>query len=208
MAADPGERLQSRAAETGRQVVLVRHGETEWSRTRRHTSFTDLPLTEAGRGEAGQLKPVLLRWKFALVLSSPRQRALDTARLAGFGDSVQVEQDLVEWNYGDYEGLTTPEIRQSVPGWTVFTHPSPGGETDGQVAARVDRVIARLRQAGGPVLLFAHAHVLRVLAARWLGQEPRFGRHLLLRTGTLSVLGEEHGAPAILSWNLPASFDL
>lgn len=204
MAADPSERGQSPAVETGRQVVLVRHGETEWSRTRRHTSFTDLPLTEAGRREAEQLRPVLTRWTFTLVLGSPRQRALDTARLAGFGDRVEVEPDLAEWNYGDYEGLTTPEIRRSVPGWTVFSHPSPGGETDRQVAARVDRVIARTRQAGGPVLLFAHAHVLRVLAARWLEQEARFGRHLLLHTGKISVLGEEHGTPAILSWNVPA----
>jgi len=186
------------------QVVLVRHGETEWSRTRRHTSFTDLPLTEQGRREADRLKPLLAKWTFGLVLSSPRLRALETAELAGFGGQVQTEPDLTEWHYGQYEGLTTAEIRRTVPGWTVFTHPCPGGETPEQVAARVDRVVARVRPVEGAVLLFAHAHVLRVLAARWIELDPRAGRHLVLNTGTASLLGYEHGHPAILSWNVPS----
>lgn len=186
------------------QVVLVRHGETEWSRTRRHTSFTDLPLTEQGRREAGRLKPLLAARAFGLALSSPRLRALETAELAGFGGRVQTEPDLTEWHYGQYEGLTTADIRRTVPGWTVFTHPCPGGETAEQVAARVDRVIARVRGVEGAVLLFAHAHVLRVLAARWLDLDPRAGRHLVVNTGMVSLLGYEHDYPAILSWNVPA----
>lgn len=185
------------------QVILARHGETEWSRSQKHTSVTDVSLTDLGRHQAERLKPVLAKWTFALVFSSPRRRALDTARLAGQEALLRVEPDLQEWRYGRYEGLTTPEIRESVPDWTVFTHPCPDGETADQVAARVDRVIALVRKAEGPVALFAHAHVLRVLTARWLGLAPREGRHFVLRTGTLSVLGYERETPAILTWNLP-----
>lgn len=185
------------------RIVLVRHGETEWSLSRRHTSVTDLPLTEGGRQEAERVGDALVGRRFALVLSSPLRRARDTARLAGFGEQVELDPDLLEWRYGRYEGRTTAEIWKEAPGWTVFTHPCPDGETAEQVAARVDRVIARLRQASGDVALFAHGHVLRVLGARWLGLDPRAGRHLVLSTGTVSVLGYEHEAPAILSWNAP-----
>jgi probable phosphoglycerate mutase len=183
------------------QVVLIRHGETEWSRSLRHTSVTDVPLTDLGLRQAERLKPALAQWDFALVLSSPRRRALDTARGAGLERRLRIEPDLEEWRYGQYEGLTTAEIRRSAPGWTVFTHPCPGGETAEQVALRVDRVIAEVRKAEGAVALVAHAHLLRVLAVRWLGLDPRLGRHLLLRTGTLSVLGYERETPAILSWS-------
>lgn len=187
------------------QVVLARHGETEWSRSLKHTSVTDVPLTEQGRRQAERLRPALGKWKFVLVLGSPRRRALETARLAGFEDRVEVEVDLEEWRYGRYEGLTTAEIRQSVPDWTVFTHPCPDGDTADQVAARVDRVIARVRGVAGPVALFAHAHVLRVLAVRWLGLDPREARHVVLNTGTLSLLGYERETPVILAWNTPVA---
>jgi probable phosphoglycerate mutase len=143
----------------------------------------------------------MAKWQLALVLSSPLQRALETCRIAGLGDRVEIEPDLVEWNYGEYEGKTTAEIRKAVPDWTVFSHPSPGGETPEQVAARVDRVIARARAAGGDVALFAHGHVLRVLTARWIDLDPRMGKHFLLRVGTLSVLGWERDTPAIDLWN-------
>jgi probable phosphoglycerate mutase len=183
------------------RVVLARHGETEWSQTLRHTSFSDIPLTAHGRKEAEALRPALSAWKFVLVVSSPRSRALETCRIAGFGDRAEVDPDLAEWSYGAFEGLTTAEIREQAPGWTVFTHPSPGGETAEQVAARVDRVIAKVRAAAGSSVLFAHGHVLRVLTARWLGLDPREGRHFILDTGTVSVLGWERETPAIVRWN-------
>ena len=182
------------------ELWLVRHGATEWSTSGRHTSTTDLPLLPDGVETAVELGARLAGTDFGLVLTSPRQRARITAQLAGFPDA-EVTDDLAEWAYGDYEGLTTPEIRESVPGWTVWTHPSPGGETGAEVAARVDRVVGRARDARGRTLAFAHGHSLRVLAARWLGLPPEDGRLLRLDTATLSVLGFERENPVVLRWN-------
>ncbi len=185
------------------RVFLIRHGETEWSLSGQHTGVTDIPLTENGRNVARRLAPALAKERFALVLSSPRQRSLETARIAGFGERVQIDPDLSEWDYGEYEALTTPQIRERVPGWTVFTHPCPGGETAEQVAARADRVLARAAAAGGDVALFSHGHMGRVLGVRWLGLPPSEGRHFLLGTATLNVLGHERTTPAIAIWNAP-----
>jgi probable phosphoglycerate mutase len=184
-------------------VVVVRHGETEWSRSGRHTGTTDLELTPAGRAAAERLGSALSAWTFSLVLTSPLRRAAETARLAGF--AATVEPDLVEWAYGDYEGLTTPEIRESVPGWTVWSHVSPGGESGADVGARVDRVILQARASSGLVLVVAHGHVLRVLAARWLGLAPADGRLLALDPATVSVLGWERETPVVRRWNAPVS---
>jgi probable phosphoglycerate mutase len=187
------------------QAWLVRHGETAWSKSGQHTGLTDVPLTDAGRAQALQLRLKLGGHKFALVLSSPMSRALDTARLAGFGDSVEVDPELHEWDYGRFEGLTTAEIRKRVAGWTVWTHPIPDGETADEVAARVDRIIARVRAAPGDAVVFAHGHVLRVFAARWLGQPPTDGRLFALGTATVSVLGWEREVPVVERWNEPAA---
>ncbi len=181
------------------EVWLVRHGETEWSRDHKHTSVTDLPLTEYGVQVARALGDRLADVSFDLVLTSPRQRARRTAELAGFGDA-QREDDLVEWAYGDYEGITTMEIRETVPGWTVWTHPVPGGETADEVATRLDRVVRRTREHDRS-LVFAHGHSLRVLTARWLEQTAAEGRFFKLDTSTVSVLGYEREHPALLSWN-------
>lgn len=185
------------------KIILVRHGETEWSLTGRHTSTTDIPLTPAGEERAAGLKPFLARWNFGLVLCSPRLRARRTCELAGWGTHAETTADLVEWNYGDYEGLTTPEIRKTAPGWTVFSQPCPNGETPADVASRVDRVIARVRDAGCDTLLVGHSHCLRVLAARWLDLDPLAARLFQLETGTWSQLGREHGNPVIQSWSAP-----
>jgi broad specificity phosphatase PhoE len=182
-------------------VWLVRHGETDWSRRRLHTSVTDVPLTDAGVAAALELGGKLAGRSFALVLTSPRRRARHTAELAGFADAVP-DDDLVEWAYGDYEGISTAEIRESVPGWTIWSHPAPGGETAAEVGARVDRVIARVRAVDGDVLLFGHAHSLRALAARWLGQTVADGRLYRLDTGTLSALGLERETPVLERWNV------
>jgi len=182
------------------QLFLVRHGETEWSAAGRHTSVTDLPLTAAGEQAARALTGRLATLDVGTVLTSPRLRARRTAELAGFA-GAEVDDDLVEWDYGDYEGLTTAQIRETVPGWTVWTHPTPGGESAEQVTARLDRVVARVRAAARPVLVFAHAHALRALAARWLGLDVAEGRHFALDTTTLSVLGDDRGAPVIERWN-------
>lgn len=182
------------------EVWLVRHGETEWSRSGRHTSVTDLPLTHEGVRVADSLAARLAGEEFGLVLTSPRQRARRTAELAGFPDAV-VDEDLVEWAYGDYEGVTTAEIRESVPGWTVWSHPSPGGETPDDVTARLQRVVDRVRAAEGRTLLFGHGHALRALAALWLGLPVTEGRLFLLDTATVGVLGEDRGAPVIQRWN-------
>ena len=185
-----------------KQVWLVRHGETEWSRDGRHTSVTDIELTAHGAEQGAALRGRLSGLEFDRVVSSPLRRARATAELAGYAEAdVHVDDDLHEWRYGEYEGVTTPEIRESVPGWTVWTHPVPGGETGDQVAARCDRVIARCRERPARTLLVAHGHLLRVLAARWVGEPYAFGRHLHLDTGTVSVLGDDRGAPAIAHWN-------
>ncbi|MCP9849231.1 histidine phosphatase family protein [Cyanobium sp. Morenito 9A2] len=184
-------------------AVLIRHGETAWSRSGRHTSTTDLPLTAHGEEAARRLVPVLAGMELAMVLSSPRQRALQTCRLAGLGARVQVDDDLAEWSYGDYEGLTAAEIELQQPGWLLFRDGAAGGESPAQVAARVDRVIARVRAARGPVALFAHGHVLRVFVARWIGLSAGQGQHFLLDTSTLSVLSHYRGLPAVKSWNAP-----
>jgi broad specificity phosphatase PhoE len=182
------------------RLFAVRHGETEWSLSGRHTGTTDVPLTDAGRERAKQVGAVLTGREFSLVLTSPLSRARDTAELAGFGDAI-VHDDLREWNYGDYEGLKTLDIRVERPGWFLWDDGVPNGETIDEVAARTDRVIARVREADGDVLVFAHGHVLRVLASRWLDQPPGFGRHLILSPATLSILAHEREAPALETWN-------
>jgi broad specificity phosphatase PhoE len=182
------------------EVWLVRHGETEWSRDGRHTSTTDLPLTDEGRRVAEGLRDRLDDDPFALVLTSPRQRARETARLAGHGDAL-VDDDLAEWDYGDLEGLTTPQIRESHRDWTIWDGAVPGGETAEQVSGRLDRVVACCRAADGRVLLFGHGHSLRALAARWLDLPVADGRHLRLDTATVSVLGWERDTPVVLRWN-------
>ena len=183
------------------QVYLIRHGETEWSLSGQHTGITDIPLTENGRKVAQLLEPVLARETFALVLTSPLERARKTCELAGLGERAEIDRDLMEWNYGEYEGLTSSEIREKAPGWLLFNDGCPGGESPEQVGDRADRIIARARGEPGNVVLFAHGHLLRVLAARWLGFGASVGRHFLLDTGTLNILGYYQGIPAIKRWN-------
>lgn len=182
------------------ELWLVRHGETEWSRDHRHTSHTDLPLTDVWVEVAGHLEERLRDDEFELVLTSPRKRARRTAELAGFAGAV-VDEDLVEWEYGDYEGITTLEIRETVPGWTVWTHPTPGGEPPEQVTERLDRVVERVRRVRGRVLVFGHGHALRALTARWLGLPVGDGRLFRLDTSTICTLGYERETPVILRWN-------
>jgi len=192
------------------RLVVVRHGQTAWSRTGRHTGTTDLPLEEEGRVQAQALGSRLAGHRFAEVLVSPLRRARQTCALAGFGEAATVVDDLAEWDYGEYEGLTTDEIRSRRPGWTIWRDGVPGGETLADVAARADRVVARVRALGerpdGPggtvdVLAFAHAHILRVLTARWLGESSTFGARLVLGPAAPSVLGAERETPALLRWN-------
>ncbi len=184
-------------------VFVLRHGETAWSLSGQHTGTTDIPLTDNGRRLAERMRPVLGKETFALVLVSPLQRARETCELAGLGDRAVVDADLVEWNYGKYEGLTPRQIHETAPGWLIFRDGCPGGEAPDQVGARVDRAIARVRAAEGNVALFAHGHVLRVLVARWVGLPAGAGQHFLLDTGTLSVLGYYRGIPAVKIWNGP-----
>lgn len=187
------------------EVVLARHGETEWSVNGRHTGRTDIPLTDNGRAQAEALAPALAQHDFALVLSSPLSRALETCRLAGLGDRVEIDDDLLEWDYGDYEGVRTAEIRETRPDWLLFRDGCPGGETAADVGARVDRVIARAKAAGGDVALFAHGHVLRVLSARWCELAPNEAQRFALTTGTLSTLSWEHEWTVVSRWNAPVS---
>ncbi|MGC9669976.1 histidine phosphatase family protein [Planosporangium sp. 12N6] len=186
------------------EIVLVRHGQTEWSRSHRHTSYTDLPLTSEGERQAKALARMLAGRRFVAVLASPRQRALRTAELAGLTVTA-VDEDLAEWDYGEYEGVTTHEIRQSRPGWTLWTDGSPGGESPQQVGERLDRAIDRIRPllVDGDVAVVAHGHALRVLGARWIGLPPSAGGLLRLDTGTLSVLGFEREQRVITRWNNP-----
>ena len=185
------------------RVYLLRHGETEWSLNGRHTGVTDVPLTENGRIAARRLEPILAKETFALVLSSPLRRARETAELAGLGKQANVEPDLIEWNYGEYEGLQTEQIRLTRPGWSVFRDGCPGGETPEQIGARADRVLTKVRASAGNVALFAHGHILRVLAARWIHLSASYGEHFLLDTATLNVLGYYRESPAFKIWNAP-----
>ncbi len=185
----------------GPAIWLVRHGETEWARTGRHTGRTDIPLTSTGRQEALDLAPRLAGHAFAVVVSSPLSRALDTARLAGFADRVRIDPDLLEWDYGDDEGRTTLEIRADRPDWTIWSQGPAGGELLDAVAARVDRVIERARSIDGVTLCFAHGHLLRILGARWIGLPAAAGGSLALDTATISILGWDRDAPAIRRWN-------
>ena len=188
---------------TASRIWLVRHGETEWSRDGRHTGRTDIQLTEAGRSQAETLGRRLAAQRFGLVLTSPRKRAVETARLAGFVEAARVDPDLAEWDYGELEGRRTEEIVREFPGWTIWSGPWPGGETADQVGARADRVLARCRaaDADGDALLFGHGHMLRVLAARWLGLPAASGGMFGLSTASISILGWEHGRPIIETWN-------
>ncbi len=181
------------------EIFLFRHGETAWSLSGQHTSRTDLPLTEHGRVLAAQLGSRLAGHRFALVLSSPMQRALETCRLAGY--TPEPEPNLQEWGYGSYEGLTSAEIHKTSPDWTIWTGTPPGGESAQQVGARADRVIERALSAHGDVALFGHGHMLRVLGARWLKLDPTAGGLFALDTGTISVLGWEHVTRVLRSWN-------
>jgi broad specificity phosphatase PhoE len=181
------------------ELWLVRHGETEWSASGRHTSSTDLALTAEGERKAAAVGQLLAGKTFALVLASPLRRALETCRLAGF--TPETTPDLREWTYGAYEGLTTAEIQVQNPGWTIWTGTPPGGESAAEVGARADRVIARAVAAGGDVALFGHGHMLRLLAARWLGLDPTGGRLLALSTGSVSVLGYERETRVVQRWN-------
>ena len=182
------------------RLVIVRHGETEWSQTWRHTGRTDVPLTEEGRAKAAALRPRLAGRAFALVLTSPLQRARETAALAGFPDA-EVSDDLLEWDYGDDEGRTSTEIREERPGWSIWSDGPKNGEPLAQVAVRAERVIDRALAANGDVLLFAHGHILRILTARWLALEPEIGKRFLLATAAPSTLGWEHDYRVIESWS-------
>lgn len=189
-------------------VILVRHGETEWTLSGQHTGRTDIPLTDHGRAQARELCKELASRPFALVLSSPSSRALETARLAGLGDQVQTTEDLMEWDYGEYEGITTPEIRSTRKKWSLWFDGAPGGESPADVGARVDEVIREVREvlAGSEtdVALFGHGHALRVLTARWLGLTPADGRLFALDPATFSLLGYERENPVVRRWNDPA----
>jgi broad specificity phosphatase PhoE len=185
------------------RVHLIRHGETDWSLSGQHTGISDISLTEKGRKVAQMWKPILSDEEFALVLTSPLKRARETCELAGLSDRAQVDPDLTEWNYGEYEGLTPQQIHAKRPDWNLFKDGAPGGETPEQVESRVDRVISKVRTAGGHAALFSHGHLLRSLAARWMGLHACDGQRFLLDTATLSVMSYYRGVPAIKRWNVP-----
>ena len=189
------------------ELCLIRHGETEWSRSGRHTGRTDVPLTERGERQATALRALLAYARPVLLLTSPRERAVRSAELAGLTDvtRVEVDPDLAEWDYGEYEGVTTPEIRRSDPGWTIWSGRTPGGETPEHVGERADRVLGRIRTAleGGPVIAIGHGHMSRVLTARWLGLPVSGGRLFVLGPASPCLLGHEHGTPAVHRWNVP-----
>jgi len=190
-------------ASEGQNIYLLRHGETEWSLNGRHTGVTDIPLTENGRRIARLLQPILAKEKFALVLTSPLQRARETCELAGLAPRATVDRDLMEWNYGEYEGLTTEEIRKTKPNWSVFRDGCPGGESPGEIGVRADKIVMKIRAADGNVALFSHGHILRVLAARWINLAAGYGEHFLLDTATLNVLGYYRESSAFKIWNAP-----
>jgi len=183
------------------RLWVIRHGETAWSASGRHTGWTDIELTDAGRDQARSLGPRLAGLPFGAVISSPLSRALETARIAGFGDRVTTDEDLREWDYGTDEGRTTAEIRAERPDWSIWRQGVVDGETIGEVAARADRVIAGARSRSGDTLCFAHGHVLRILAARWVGLAPADGARFALATATISILGWERETPVIARWN-------
>jgi probable phosphoglycerate mutase len=180
---------------------LVRHGETEWSLSGQHTSRTDLPLLEQGRERARQVGDELAGKSFAAVFCSPLLRARETCELAGFSDRASIVEDLREWDYGEYEGLTTPEIRADRPDWWLWTDGCPGGEMPEAVGERADRFLARAREVDGDVIAFAHGHILRVVAARWVAAEVAFGARLVLAAGAVSVLGWERDTEVLARWN-------
>jgi broad specificity phosphatase PhoE len=191
-------------SETLPVIYLARHGETAWSLSGQHTGLTDLPLTERGERNARQLGERMKALTFAKVFTSPLQRAARTCELAGFGTAAEIDRDLLEWNYGEYEGRRTAEIHAERPDWQLFRHGCPGGESPDQIGARADRVVSRLRAIHGNVLLFSSGHFLRVLTARWLGLEPAGGRYFLLSTASLGTLAYEHNnlsEPVIRLWN-------
>ena len=184
-------------------IWLIRHGETAWTLSGAHTGLTDIPLTPNGEVQAMHIREQLKGRAFSLVLTSPLLRARETCRLAGYGDCAQTDPDLLEWNYGAYEGLSTPEIRVNRPDWHLWRDGVPQGETVEQVGERANRVIAKATAIGGDVALFAHGHLLRILAACWLGLPPDGGRYFALSTATISLLGYERETPVIFSWNRP-----
>jgi len=183
------------------RLFVIRHGATEWSRSGQHTGHTDIPLLPDGEAQARATGQLLADHEFALVLTSPLQRARRTCELVGLAEQAQVEPNLIEWDYGDYEGITSAEIHQSVPGWTVWTGAVPGGESINDVAARADAVIERALATDGDTIVFAHGHILRLLTARWCELEPAEGRRFVLDPATLCVLGWEHESRVILQWN-------
>jgi broad specificity phosphatase PhoE len=189
------------------RVFLIRHGETEWSLSGQHTGMTDISLTANGRKLPRRLAPVLAKVTFARVFTSPLSRARETCELAGLGERAEMDNDLVEWNYGDYEGLTPKQIHAQAPGWMLFRDGGPGGESPEDVGRRVDSVIERVRAVEGNVALFAHGHFFRVFAARWINLSPTAGSHFLLDTATLSVLSYYRGIPAIRRWNAPIAVE-
>lgn len=180
---------------------LVRHGETAWSLAGKHTSSTDLHLTDNGLGQAKNLKLGLEKLSFSEVWCSPLIRARETCQLTGFGERTEIMPELTEWDYGQYEGLTNAEIKKNRPNWNVFEHGAPGGESPTQAQARIQVVLTRMQQATGNILMFSSAHILRTLTACYLGQGPGFGKHLFLGTASLSILGYEHQNPVIKLWN-------
>jgi broad specificity phosphatase PhoE len=183
------------------QIVIVRHGETEWSAAGKHTSSTDLSLTADGRARASRLRAELASRSFSLVLSSPLRRARETCELAGLGDAAVLSDDLREWNYGEYEGLTTPEIRRRDPDWSLWRDGCPAGERPVEVGRRADRALSALRGTGGNAIAFAHGHILRVLSARWIGMEPAAGARFVLWAGAMCVLGFERETEVLERWN-------
>ncbi len=183
------------------EIVLVRHGETEWSRSGQHTGRTDVPLTEAGQRQADQIASKLGGREFAAVWTSPLQRALETGRRSGLSSAAEIDTDLLEWDYGIYEGTTTADVRRETPDWTVWTHPITDGESVESVGSRADSVISRALEIDGDTCLFAHGHFLRILAARWLGLPAQAGRLLALNTATVSTLGFERETHVVRYWN-------
>lgn len=188
-------------SDDSREIVLVRHGETEWSRSLRHTGLSDIPLTELGRLQADHVAAALAGRRFSTILSSPLRRARETGHRAGFADRTELDGNLVEWDYGAYEGRTTAEIRREIPGWSIWTHPTLDGESAQQVGFRADVVIDRILAVPGDAVLFAHGHLLRVLTARWLGLAATEGRLFALHTAAICTLGFERGTRVIRRWN-------